>query len=53
MSYPGSVVRFIVGLIISAEVIREFLLGQALSEIVVILAGVYIALSALFFIAKF
>ena len=49
----GSYLRFAVGLILSAEVIREAIFGVKISESILVLSIAFIFLSILFFVFRF
>ena len=49
----GSWVRFIVGIILSAEVIRQWIFGTSFSMLANILAVVFLILSALYVVFRF
>jgi hypothetical protein len=48
----GSWLRFVVGLLMTAEILREVASGMVVSEILILLAAAYVLLSVMFF-AKF
>jgi len=47
-----SYLRFIVGLLLSIEVVRQLILGNGISFYATILAAIFIALSVWFFVGK-
>lgn len=49
----GSWIRFIVGILLSAEVVRQWLFGTSFSMFANIMAIVFLVLSAIYFIARF
>jgi hypothetical protein len=49
----GSWARFIVGLLLSVEIIREALFKEAVGQYALILSLVFVALTILFFAQKF
>jgi hypothetical protein len=53
MSTVGSYARFIVGIVLSIEVIRDFAMGSPVSDIALVLSGIFLALSVAFFVFKF
>lgn len=53
MATLGSYVRFFIGLALSVEVLRDVLTGIPPSNIAIILAAAFLALSAAFFIFRF
>ena len=50
---PGSLLRFIIGLLLAIEVVRQLVFGHELSIIATVLALAFLVLSALFFIVRF
>ena len=50
---PGSILRFIVGLVLSVEIIRTFVLGLKVSEMAMVLSVAFVFLAALYFIFRF
>ena len=48
----GSLARFIVGLVMSAEIIRHLILGRELSGATTVLSIIFIVLSASYFVQK-
>jgi hypothetical protein len=54
MPSPGSVIRLSIGVLLSAEVLRDwFLLGGQLSNYALGLAAVYVAMTAVYFMFHF
>ncbi len=49
----GSYLRFAVGLVLSVEVLREWLSGNGLSYISILLALIFIMLSVAWFVFRF
>ncbi len=49
----GSIIRFAVGLVLSAEIIRQFIFGVKVSELSLVLSIVFIILSAMYFVFRF
>jgi len=49
----GSYIRFFIGLILSLEVIRQLIMGNHLSNLASILAGIYLLLAMTFFLFRF
>jgi hypothetical protein len=49
----ASYLRFIVGLLLSIEIVRQLILGKEISFYVTTLAAMFIALSVWFFVGKF
>jgi hypothetical protein len=48
----SSYLRFIVGLLLSVEIVRQLLIGNGISFYATILAVMFIALSVWFFVGK-
>jgi len=49
----GSILRFIVGLVLSAEIIRQVIFGTKVSDLALVLSIAFIFLSALYFVFRF
>lgn len=52
MTVIGSTVRFFAGLVLSIEIIRQFIIGNELSGLTTVMAMLYILLALWFFIEK-
>lgn len=52
MTVIGSTIRFFAGLVLSIEIVRQFILGNELSGLATVLAILYILLAVWFFIEK-
>ena len=53
MAGIGSVLRFVVGLVLSAEIIRQVISGARVSDLALALSIAFIFLSILYFIFRF
>ena len=52
MTVIGSTIRFFAGLVLSIEIVRQFIIGNELSWLATVLAILYILLAVWFFIEK-
>ena len=53
MARIGSWVRFVVGILLAGEVIRQIVIGSPISIIAVILAVLFLGLSVSYFVLRF
>jgi hypothetical protein len=53
MASLGGWARLVVGLVLSAEILREWAFGGGLANWAIGLAAIYIGLTAAYFVAKF
>lgn len=49
----GSWIRFVVGILLSAEVIRQLILGNSMSMAANALAAIFLGLTVLYFVFRF
>lgn len=52
MTVIGSTIRFFAGLVLSIEIVRQFILGNELSGLATVMAMLYVLLALWFFIEK-